>query len=113
MIEAECAALKQQVASLVEARAAREEEERKLKEEVLQLRDASLRSSQEVDCLRREREELRQMLQTCCTGDLQEERRQWNDVLSKEVARREATCEQWRAYLSNRVHKIVQLEIEV
>jgi kinesin family protein 5 len=113
MIEAECAALKHQVASLVEARAAREEEERKLKEEVLQLRDASVRSSQELDFLRREREELRQMLQTCCTGDLQEERRQWNDVLSKEVARREATCEQWRAYLSNRVHKIVQLEIEV
>jgi len=113
VLEAENAALKFQVTSLGEARAAKTEEERKLKEEVLLLRDESVRSSQEVDFLRREREELRQLLQTCCSGDVEEERRQWNEMLGKEVARREATCEQWRAYLSNRVHKVVQLEIEV
>merc|ERR1712139_487333 len=113
MLEAECAALRFQVTSLAEARVAREEDEKKIREEVLLLRDSAARSAQEIDFAKRERDELRQLLQTCCSGDLEEERKHWDVLLGNEVARREATCEQWRAYLSNRVHKVVQLEIEV
>lgn len=111
-LEAENKALRFQVAKLTEASAARAEEERKLKEEVFCLRDAAMRSAQKVEFLQCERNELNQLLETSYSGDADKERRQWQEVLNNEAARREAACEQWRAYLSNRVHKIVQLEIE-
>jgi len=111
-LEDECESLRFQVASLNESRAARVEAERQSKEEVLLLRDSALQSSQEIEFLKRERDELRQLLQTCSSGATEEERKQWDELLSSEATRREAIREQWRAYLSNRIHKMVQLEIE-
>jgi hypothetical protein len=111
-LEDECEALRFQVASLNESRAARLEAERELKEEVLLLRDSAVQSSQEVEFLKRERDDLRHLLQNCSSGVAEEERKQWDELLSSEAARREAIREQWRAYLSNRIHKVVQLEIE-
>jgi len=111
-LEEQCAALKFQVASLLEARALQDEVKKSLKEEVLLLRDTAMQSSHKIQFLQREKEELHQLIQASCSGDVGEERQQLEEMLRNEAARRDTTSEQWRAYLSSRVQKVVQLEIE-
>lgn len=83
------------------------------REHVLQLQDSVLHLSQERDFLQREVEELQQLLQACCSGELRDERMQWLAMLEGEKARREVACGRWREYLSNRIHKVVELEMQV